>query len=425
MWQQINSNKRKTVFVLFFMSIFLALFACALSFLISKDPFTILVINIVFYGIFIGMFIYGYKKPLSSFGYNIYKYNGEGDKTLLNVVSEMKIASGLTKMPEIYILDSEILNAFACGTNEKNAKVVVSRGLLETLNRDELQGVIGHEIAHIVNRDICYLLFASIIVNIVTNVSNIYLRSFTSRRSSRSSSQADAILLVIGLIFMILAPILATMFYFLLSRKREYLADACSAQFTRNPEGLANALNKISDETLKSTQSSAYKELNNLSSPLAQASYIIPLKSASAGDSLFSTHPNTKNRIKILLNMAGISRADFDAYNSAYKNVTNKDSLIKLSANERKKVSTINPANLQPSAMGIAAVSGETNKENIKQESIKQEIKNHRNIEDLMWSLAHYINIDCSCGTKLRVPPSYNGKTITCPHCKKQHTVAE
>lgn len=430
MWQQIESNKRKTIILLTLMTSFLFVFSFCCAFMISDDITEILIYNVIFWIVFIGMFIYGYKRPLSSFGDNIYKCSEKEDKTLFNIVSEMKIASGLTVMPEIYILDSNILNAFACGTNEKNAKIVVSKGLLKTLNRDELQGVVAHEIAHIVNRDTCYLLYASIIVNIIANISNIFFRSTLRGRRSSSSSQSSAALLVIAIIFMIIAPLLASIFYFTLSRKREYLADACSAQFTRYPEGLANALKKIS-EKIENTSSESINELKQLSTPLAKASYIVPLKAKTENDSLFSTHPSTKNRINILLSMTNSSRADFEAYNSAYENVTNSKNLIKLSNSDRKAVpirETLEVANVGAAAMGFVggeAVSVEqTQAQDVKQE-VEKEIRNHREVEDLMWNLAHYVNIDCSCGTKLRVPPSYIGQTIVCPHCKQPHIIKE
>ena len=438
MWQQIESNKRKTFYTLITMSLFLVLFGLCCSIIITSDIIEIIIINIIFYIIVIGMFIYAYKKPLSSFGNNIYKYTGQEDRTLLDIVSEMKIASGLSKMPEIYILDSNILNAFACGTNEKNAKVVVSKGLLKTLNRDELQGVIGHEIAHIVNKDTCYLLYASIIVNIVANFASFYLRSMTGSRRSSNSSGSNPIGIIIAIIFMILAPILAQMFYFFLSRKREYLADACSAQFTRYPEGLASALRKISGEIQKDSNSETAKDLKELSSPLASASYIVPLKLTSEGDGLFSTHPSTKNRINILLKMANKTRADLSAYNSAYEEITKNKGLIKLTNQEQKKISIrqafLEPdnvenmsANINSQAIGLlgagAAQAVEFNSDIQEAENIEETVKHHRNVENMMWNLANYTTLDCPCGTRLRVPKSYKGKTIVCPHCKKEHAI--
>ena len=430
MWQQIEANKRKTFFVLFMMTIFVIMFGLCTAILFSSNISEVIVYNIIFYLIFIAMFIYGYKRPLSSFGDSIYKYNGEDDKTLLNVVSEMKIASGLAKMPEIYILDSSIMNAFACGTNPNNAKIVVSKGLLEVLNRDELQGVIGHEIAHIVNRDTCYLLYASIIVNIIANISNIYFRSITRSRRSSSSSQADLIVFIFALVFIILAPIFANMFYFFLSRKREYLADACSAQYTRYPEGLASALKKISGEISKPSKKENVRGLKNISSPLAQASFIIPLKSNFTGDGLFSTHPSTQNRIKILMGMSG--RADLSAYNTAYENVTKKHGLMKLSKDEQTNLASrgaykeaLSTDNLKPNINAqLLGLAGSAQAES-SAEDVEAEIKNHRKVEDMMWNLAHYITIDCACKTKLRLPKSYIGQTITCPHCKTQHVVKE
>jgi heat shock protein HtpX len=162
---------------------------------------------------------------------------------LYNIVEEMKIASGLEAMPDIYIIDDPALNAFATGRDAKRASVAVTSGLLQKLNRDELQGVIGHEISHIKNRDVllmslCGILLGTIVILAWYATRLLFFGSMVGGRRSSSSGggQAQLIILAVGIVLMILAPIVAQLIYFAISRKREYLADASSALYTRYPE---------------------------------------------------------------------------------------------------------------------------------------------------------------------------------------------
>jgi len=163
---------------------------------------------------------------------------------LYNIVEEMKIASGLPKMPNVYIIDDPALNAFATGRNPDKASVAITSGLLQKLNRDELQGVIAHEISHIKNRDVLLMAMASVmlgtIVILAWYVSRVMIfgGAGRTRRSSSGGGQGQIIIFIIAIAFMILAPIFAYMIYFAISRKREYLADASSALYTRYPEGI-------------------------------------------------------------------------------------------------------------------------------------------------------------------------------------------
>src|SRR5699024_9088847 len=160
------------------------------------------------------------------------------------------------KMPEVYILDVEAPNAFATGRNPEKAKIAVTAGLLERLNRDELQGVVGHEIGHVANRDILYMMVATVLIGASAMLADVGFYSLLfggvgGRRTSSSGGggQAQAIMMIVALVLVIIAPILAQLLYFALSRRREYLADASSARYTRYPEGLASALEKIASNT--------------------------------------------------------------------------------------------------------------------------------------------------------------------------------
>ena len=176
---------------------------------------------------------------------------------LFNVVEEMKIAAGLPAMPKIYIINDPAPNAFATGRSPQSASIAVTAGLLGRLNRDELQGVVAHEMSHILHRDILYVTLAGVMLGGVVLISQIFLRGMfhgsigSNRRyssDSRGGGQAQLVLAVLAVLAAILAPLMARLLYFALSRRREYLADAGAARLTRYPEGLANALEKIAND---------------------------------------------------------------------------------------------------------------------------------------------------------------------------------
>ncbi len=237
---------------------------------------------------------------------------------LYNVVEEMKIASGLEKMPDVYIIDDPALNAFATGRDPNKASVAITSGLLEKLNRDELEGVIGHEMSHIKNRDVllmtlCGVLLGTIVILAWYGSRALFFSGGGTRRSSRGGGQAQLIIFAVAIILMILAPILAQLIYFAISRKREYLADASSALYTRYPEGLASALEKLGAAT------GQLKSANQATAPM----YIVnPFRQQGrAATDLTSTHPPISERIRILRTMAGgASYADYDkAYQQVHK----------------------------------------------------------------------------------------------------------
>lgn len=404
MWQQIEANKRKSFILIFAMAIILAAtgYACAIYFLGSAFGINGILFALIIWLILLCVSYFQGDNIFLSMN-NARKINSRDNEKLHNVVEEMSIAAGLPKVPDIYIIDDPSPNAFAVGRKPETASVAVTAGLLEILNRDELQGVIAHEIAHIKNRDTLYMLFASIMLSAIVLLADIFFRSgyrssgrrYNSRNNSSSGNNAEAILLLISVIFLILAPIIAQLVYFSISRKREYLADACAAQFTRYPVALANALAKISGTTIK------MKDVNQFSAPL----YIInPLafnKEKMSFDDLTSTHPSTESRIKILYKMAG---ADIIAYNKAYKQV-----------NGSKGEKLFNHETLQ----GIKPLSIIGTKEQ-KNDTTEGKIERRRETEDMLWKMNNYIFKECECGTKIKAPECYRNKTIICPHCKKE-----
>ncbi|MEW5907949.1 MAG: M48 family metalloprotease [Patescibacteria group bacterium] len=213
---------------------------------------------------------------------------------LYRIVENLCITAGL-KMPKIYIISDPAPNAFATGRNQEHAAIAVTSGLLERLNKTELEGVISHELSHIGNRDILISTIVVVLVGFVVLLSDFFLRFsfFGGRRDNREGGQGQAILMIIGIILAILAPLAATLMQLAISRKREFLADADGALLTRYPEGLASALEKISQ------YKTPIKRLNKATAHL----YIANPFGARKLSKLFMTHPPIEERIKALREM--------------------------------------------------------------------------------------------------------------------------
>lgn len=218
-----------------------------------------------------------------------------------NVSEEMAIAAGIPP-PKIYIIDDPSPNAFATGRKPTEGIVCVTTGLIEMLDRDELQGVVAHEIGHIRNNDIKFMTTLAIVVGLIPLISHFFLRSLwwgggRSRRSSDSGGQGQIFMIVIAIALAVLAPLMAKLLELAVSRKREYMADASAAQFTRNPDALASALDKISKPKTKLESASKGTEHMYIVNPFS------PLQKV---NSLFSTHPPTEKRIAALRGLAGM-----------------------------------------------------------------------------------------------------------------------
>ena len=216
---------------------------------------------------------------------------------LYRMVENLCITAGLP-LPKIYILPEAQPNAFATGRDEKHAVIAVTRGLLEKLDRSEVEGVISHELSHIGNKDMLLMTIVVVLIGFVSVISNLFLRSMwfggSRGRDDGGSSQAGAILAMLGIVFAIVAPIVAMLIQLAISRKREFLADASGALLTRYPEGLARALEKIStDKTPMKTASTATAHLY-IANPFKGKKLI----------NLFLTHPPVEERIKALREMS-------------------------------------------------------------------------------------------------------------------------
>lgn len=403
MWELIALNRRKSLILFFSLGITLLLLGYFFGSVYYPDGGG-------FIGIFFALIIWGILSLISYFSGSkiLLAVSGAKEVTkevhpqLFNVVEEMKISAGLPKMPKIYIINEIAPNAFATGIKPENSAVAVTAGLLARLNRDELQGVIAHEVSHIVNRDVLFMTFAGIMLGSIVLISEVFLRSLWfsgggryGSRSSKSSGQGQVIIMLIAIVFAILAPILAQLLYFAISRKREYLADASAVRYTRYPEGLASALEKISDSSID------LKTANKVTAPM----YIVnPLKPKERKLSdLTSTHPPISERIRILRNISG--GANYVDYQSAFNKV-------------KRKVAPIIPA----SGLGDTSQVGLRETVSVPGADVaSRQLK--RQTGDLMMKVNSYSFIICSCGLKIKIPPDFNQSELICPRCGRKHKI--
>ncbi len=223
------------------------------------------------------------------------------DPQLFNVVEELSLAAGIP-MPKVYLINDTAMNAFATGRDPKHAAVAITTGLRNRLTRDELQGVLAHELSHIRHYDILYATLIAVMVGVLVLLCDVFLRSLwfgagtrSRRRSRKGGGGAQAILLIVAILLAILAPILARIIHMAISRQREYLADAGSVELTRNPQGLAGALSKLSGDR------EVLEVANRATAPL----YIVhPIKKFEArAKGIMNTHPPIKDRIQRILSL--------------------------------------------------------------------------------------------------------------------------
>jgi heat shock protein HtpX len=222
-------------------------------------------------------------------------------RELQNIVTEMALASGST-MPQVYVIFDPAPNALATGTNEKNAAICVTTGLLTLLDREETQGVVAHEISHIRNEDILLMTLVSILLGGIAILADWGRHGFYSSRTGRQLSKKNPLVFIPLLILIALSPLIARLLAMAVSRQREYLADATAAQYTRNPRGLAQALEKIRDASMpfhKATRGTAHLFFVN---PLRRR---IDDRDGRLAD-LLASHPPIARRIELLYQMAGI-----------------------------------------------------------------------------------------------------------------------
>lgn len=218
-------------------------------------------------------------------------------RELHNLVENLAITAGLPK-PKVYIINDPAPNAFATGRNKNNAAVAFTTGILSTLNRSELEGVAAHELAHIGNKDILLQTIVVVLVGFVTLMADFLLRaSFNRGGGDNKNGQLQLILMIVGIIFTILSPIIATLIQLAISRKREFLADATGAMLTRYPEGLASALEKIEGHSAKMQKANHATAHLFISDPFGEKTQI---KKVNFLHKIFLTHPPVYERTSAL-----------------------------------------------------------------------------------------------------------------------------
>jgi len=290
-----DSNNRKTWFL---MTGFLV-FVIAIGWLFSSilDSSVILYLA-VFVSIFMSVGGYWFSDKLVLRMANAKLIKKSDNPELYRIVENLCITAGLP-VPKIYIINESQLNAFATGRDKNHAVVAVTRGLLEKLNKVELEGVIAHELGHIGNKDMLLSTVIVVFAGIIALLSDFFLRIsfFGGRGRDSDDNKAGALLIILGIVAAILAPIAASLIKLSISRKREFLADATGALLTRYPEGLASALEKISADV------TPMKIANNATAHLFIDSPFNEKQSSNWFVKLFSTHPPIEERIRALKDM--------------------------------------------------------------------------------------------------------------------------
>ncbi len=224
------------------------------------------------------------------------KADVETEQMTINIVNEIALAAGLP-VPEVYMIDTDAMNAFATGRDPEHAAIAVTRGLTDKLNREELTGVIAHEMSHIRHLDIRFAMIIGVLVGSIVLISDFALRFFFlgGRGRRKKSGGGGGVILFLVLVLAILSPLLAKVIQMSVSRKRELLADAGAAELTRNPESLASALEKIGNSDIKLVTASRATQHMYIINPL--------MKFSEKSRGLFSTHPPLEARIRLLRSM--------------------------------------------------------------------------------------------------------------------------
>ncbi|OGZ24114.1 MAG: zinc metalloprotease HtpX [Candidatus Nealsonbacteria bacterium RIFCSPLOWO2_01_FULL_43_32] len=293
LYTQAESNIRKTWL---FITLFL-IFIIGLGWVFSRvfqNP--VILIYAVIFSLLMNLASFWYSDKIVLVLAKAKPIEKQDNPELYRIVENLCITAGLP-LPKIYILNEAQPNAFATGRNKNHAVLAVTRGLLEKLDKTELQGVISHELSHIGNKDMLLMAMVVVLVGFISIISDWFLRSMWfggfKRRESRDEGQAGSILALVGIALAILSPIVAILIQLAISRKREFLADASGALLTRYPEGLASALEKIAaDKNPLTVASNATAHL-----------YIANPFRGSKISSLFMTHPPLEERIKALRGM--------------------------------------------------------------------------------------------------------------------------
>jgi heat shock protein HtpX len=403
-WSIIEANKRKTVLLILLMGFFLILTGAfiGMSFVDEHHPFAGIIGAFIAAAIWVAMLLmslYASDGVLLEVS-RAKEVSKETYPQLFNVVEEMVIAGSLPAMPRIYLVGDPAPNAFAMGKSPEKSYLCVTAGLLAMCSRDELQGVVAHEIGHIMNRDVLYMTVAASMLGSILLLSDMFLRSFRYSAlrfagKSRKAGAAAGVLILLSLLLAILGPVLARILYFSISRKREYLADATSARLTRYPEGLASALEKMGQ----------YPGSLSAAPAVTAPFYIVNPGRQKLTGGVFDTHPPLLNRIRILRGMT--NGAGYTDYLYAYANVTRQHTPL-IPDGDMRGLSEVELRKASDEAGGTEVPAPD-------------EVK--RKAGEIIRAMNDFIFITCPCGMKLKFPPEYAGRQAACPRCRRMHTV--
>lgn len=298
LYNQISSNKRRTVVLIIVFFLILAAIGAAVGYLWLDSLEFGMVIALIIGGIYAASMIFQSTNVVMSMN-NAREVTEEEAPQLYHIVEDMAMVAQIP-MPRVFIVEDDSLNAFATGSSPENAAVAATTGLLAVMNREELEGVIGHEVSHIRNYDIRISTIAVALASAVTLIANLggrmmwYGGGNRRRSNDRDEGGLGILMLIFSILSLILAPLAATLVQLAISRQREYLADASSVELTRNPEGMIKALQKLEQS------SPMHHHVDEASAAL----YISdPIKKEERTTSLFNTHPSIADRIERLRHM--------------------------------------------------------------------------------------------------------------------------
>lgn len=286
---EISRNKRKSFFLMSLIFLIIVLFGYVISLAFEPGYFFIIMIISIIFSLSYMWFTYYNSHKIAIASVSAKKANRNEHKQYYNLVEGLTLASGLP-MPALYVMPSKQINAFASGRNPEKAVICVTEGALENLDKRELEGVLAHELGHVGNYDIRYMTLVTVMVGMVAIISQLFLRSLWFSGSSRGgrNDKGKVVFILIGIALAILSPIVVQLVQLAISRKREYSADATAVKFTRYPNGLINALEKIKKENTPEQK---------VSKAVAPLFFANPLKG------LGRTHPSIENRVKKLKSM--------------------------------------------------------------------------------------------------------------------------
>lgn len=309
MFDAVASNKRKTWLLLVLFSAFVFVVGYAAGYVLGSAYLGLVIAGVLLGIQLILLFTKGDQLILKM--NNARELPRDDTNYIYNLVESVSLAAGMSKPPKVYIIEDDSLNAFATGRKPEKSAIALTRGLINKLDREELEGVIAHEISHVVNYDILISTTAIMLVGVISLLAGFLRRRlfWTSmsggrRRSNKSgNNNSQAIMMIVSIVVIILAPLFAQILNFAISRKREYLADANGAILTRNPKGLAGALRKISGDREVFRSANEATENLYIAKPLKKDRDLSRRARKSMTSNWFSTHPPIADRIKKLESM--------------------------------------------------------------------------------------------------------------------------